>query len=135
MKHTQMFCVAALCSVFALGAWGQSTATISGTVTDPSGAVVVNAHVTVHSLATGADRVINTDTDGLYAVPSLQPGDYNIQATAPGLTRVTQTELISTTRLKRTSTAPRKADHRYNFVLMDSGPLLTECPSTWGRGE
>lgn len=89
MKHTQMFCVAALCSVFALGAWGQSTATISGTVTDPSGAVVVNAHVTVHSLATGADRVINTDTDGLYAVPSLQPGDYKIQATAPGFSTYT----------------------------------------------
>ena len=89
MKHTQVFCVAALCSVFALGAWGQSTATISGTVTDPSGAVVVNAHVTVHSLATGADRVINTDTDGLYAVPSLQPGDYKIQATAPGFSTYT----------------------------------------------
>ena len=89
MKHTQMFCVAALCSVFALGAWGQSTATISGTVTDPSGAVVVNAHVTVHSLATGADRVINTDTDGLYAVPSLQPGDYKIQVTAPGFSTYT----------------------------------------------
>ena len=89
MKHTQMFCVAALCSVFALGAWGQSTAAISGTVTDPSGAVVVNAHVTVHSLATGADRVINTDTDGLYAVPSLQPGDYKIQATAPGFSTYT----------------------------------------------
>jgi hypothetical protein len=89
MKHTQMFCVAALCSVFALGAWGQSTAAISGTVTDPSGAVVVNAHVTVHSLATGADRVINTDTDGLYAVPSLQPGDYKIQVTAPGFSTYT----------------------------------------------
>src|SRR5664279_5276633 len=84
MKHTQKIWIAALCSVCALAAWGQSTATISGTVTDPSGAVVLNARVTVHSLATGNDRIINTDSDGLYAVPSLLPGDYKIQATAPG---------------------------------------------------
>jgi hypothetical protein len=89
MKHTQKFSIAALFSVCALGASGQSTATISGTVSDPSGAVVVNAHVTVHSLATAADRVINTDSDGLYAVPSLQPGDYKVQATAPGFSTYT----------------------------------------------
>ena len=55
---------------------GQSTASLSGTVTDPSGAVVANAQVTVHSLATGDDRVVTTDSAGLYAVPSLVPGDY-----------------------------------------------------------
>jgi outer membrane receptor protein involved in Fe transport len=68
----------------AFGAWGQSTASLSGTVTDPSGAVVAHAHVTVHSLATGADRTIDTDAAGLYVVPSLQPGDYSVRATASG---------------------------------------------------
>ena len=65
-------------------AGAQSTATLSGTVTDPTGAVLPNAHVKVHSLATGADRELNTDGAGLYVVPSLQPGDYEIDATAPG---------------------------------------------------
>jgi hypothetical protein len=64
--------------------FGQSTATLSGTVTDPSGAVVPHAHVVVHSLATGLDRAIDTDAAGLYVVPSLQPGDYSVQVTATG---------------------------------------------------
>ena len=89
MKNIQLLCLSVLLGVCALGAWAQSTATLSGIVTDPSGAVVVNAHVTVHSLATGADRVVDTDSAGMYAVPSLQPGDYKVQATAAGFSSYT----------------------------------------------
>jgi hypothetical protein len=70
-------------------ALAQSTATLSGTVTDPSGAVLPNAQVTVHSLATGLDRVLKTDGAGLYVVPSLEPGDYKVQATASGFSTYT----------------------------------------------
>jgi Carboxypeptidase regulatory-like domain/TonB dependent receptor len=62
----------------------QSTATLSGAVTDPSGAVVPNARVTVQSLATGIERVVVTDEAGLYAVPSLEPGEYQVQVAAAG---------------------------------------------------
>ena len=73
-----------LLGLSSLAAWGQSTASLSGTVTDPSGAVVAGAHVTVHNLGTGLDRVVDTDAAGLYDVPSLQPGDYKVQASARG---------------------------------------------------
>ncbi len=89
MKSTRFLALAAALGACALVARGQSTATISGTVTDPSGAVIVNAHVVVHSLATGADRTINTDSAGLYSVPSLQPGDYSVTATAAGFSAYT----------------------------------------------
>jgi hypothetical protein len=78
-----------LISVFTVHALAQSTATLAGTVTDPSGAVLPNAQVTVHSLATGLDRAIKTDGAGLYVVPSLQPGDYKVQATASGFSTYT----------------------------------------------
>jgi len=77
-------CLVSLAGVFAVSASGQSTATLSGTVTDPSGAVLPNAHVTVHSLATGLNRDIVTDGAGIYIAPSLQPGDYKVSATAAG---------------------------------------------------
>ena len=67
----------------------QSTATLSGTVTDPSGAVVPGAQVTVHSLATGIDRQQVTDSSGLYVVPSLEPGDYQVQVKASGFSLYT----------------------------------------------
>ena len=61
----------------------QSTASLQGTVTDPSGAVVPNAKITVHSLATGQDRIVASDTAGSYTVPSLQPGEYSVTVQAP----------------------------------------------------
>ena len=83
MKLTRFLTLVTLLAC-ALGAAAQSTGSISGTVTDPSGAVVPNAQVTIHSLATGLDRIVKTDSAGLYNVPSLQPGDYRIQAGASG---------------------------------------------------
>ena len=84
MKIAHSVVLASLPVVFSVGAVAQSTANLSGTVTDPSGAVVANVHVKVHSLATGQDREIVTDSAGIYAVPSLQPGDYKLDAVAPG---------------------------------------------------
>ncbi len=84
MRITRFFVYAILLPVCALGAWAQSTASLSGTVTDPSGAVVPNAQVTVHSLGTGLDRIVKTDADGIYSVPSLVPGNYSIAVSASG---------------------------------------------------
>jgi hypothetical protein len=69
--------------------FAQSTATLAGTVTDPSGAVVPGAQVTVHSLATGLDRQLVTDSAGLYVAPSLVPGDYQVQVKAAGFSQYT----------------------------------------------
>ena len=75
--------------IYGVFTFAQSTASLSGVVTDPTGAVVPAARVTVHSLATGIDRDIVTDSAGIYVVPSLQPGDYQLQAIAPGFSTVT----------------------------------------------
>jgi Carboxypeptidase regulatory-like domain/TonB dependent receptor len=62
----------------------QSTANLNGTVTDMSGATVPNAKVVVTNQATGVEWNAQTNSAGLYAVPSLQPGAYQITVTAPG---------------------------------------------------
>jgi hypothetical protein len=64
--------------------FAQSTATLAGTVTDPTGAVVPGANVKVRSLATNTVRETVSDSAGAYVVPSLQPGDYEIRTTAAG---------------------------------------------------
>lgn len=93
MKAIRVFALAIAVGVCALSAWSQSTASLSGTVTDPSGAVVPGARVTVHSLGTGADRVIQTDAAGIYVVPSLIPGDYRLEATAAGFSAYTVSKI------------------------------------------
>jgi hypothetical protein len=57
---------------------------ILGTVTDASGAAVVGATVTIHNVATGIDRMTQTNVDGSYLVPELQIGTYNVTVEASG---------------------------------------------------
>ncbi len=58
--------------------------TILGTVTDPTGAVVSNASITLTNLDTGASTTAKTAVDGQYVVADLAVGHYTIKATATG---------------------------------------------------
>ncbi len=57
---------------------------IYGVVTDPSGAVVPGAMVTVTDVARGVSRTLTTDTAGQYSAPSLTPGAYAVKVEAKG---------------------------------------------------
>ncbi|MBV9146858.1 MAG: carboxypeptidase regulatory-like domain-containing protein, partial [Acidobacteria bacterium] len=60
------------------------TGRIRGTVTDPSGAVVVNATVTATNTKTGVAYNTKSNTTGSYQILNLPVGTYNLSATAPG---------------------------------------------------
>src|SRR5258706_12751717 len=59
-------------------------ATLSGTVVDTTGGVIPNAEVTIKNVATGITRMTITNGSGLYTVPNLQPGPYEITVAAGG---------------------------------------------------
>src|ERR1700733_8011044 len=60
----------------------QTTAQLTGTVQDASGAVIPGATVTLTDQSTGIARVVQTNGRGLYAFPSLVPGTYNVKVAA-----------------------------------------------------
>ena len=65
--------------------WGQALrGSISGTVSDPSAAVVPNAQLTLRALATGAVTKTTTGSDGLYSYQNLMPGAYDLLVAAKG---------------------------------------------------
>ncbi len=68
-------------------------ATLSGTVTDPSGASITGATVSAKNNATGAIRDVTTDAAGLYSMPNLAPGDYVVTVTATGFSTTVQSNL------------------------------------------
>jgi hypothetical protein len=77
-------------------AWAQTTATISGTVTDQSGGVIPRAQIIVTNLDTGQSRALVTDDMGRYYAPALNPGRYKVAAAAKGFERAVQSDITLT---------------------------------------
>src|SRR5215510_14537792 len=65
-----------------------STGALSGTVTDPAGAVVTGANVTATNAATGESRSTVSDANGAYRIPLLPPGSYRVEASSSGFKTV-----------------------------------------------
>jgi hypothetical protein len=87
-----MRCLVAACLLMfvAFPAFSQSrnTGEIRGTVTDPSGAAIAGATVTLTNVDTGVTAVYTTNADGLYDTVSTQTGNYNIAFTAQGFKKL-----------------------------------------------
>jgi hypothetical protein len=84
LTFTSLLLAAFFSSFVALSVVAQSTATLQGTVTDQTGAVVANAKVTVRNQATGIERTVQTDSDGNYQVAALPVGVYRVDVQAGG---------------------------------------------------
>lgn len=81
-----------VCSSAGLHAQGYGT--ISGAVTDQTGALVPSATVTATQTATGRATIVNTGKDGLYVFPSLLPAEYSVSVTATGFETYTQMGIV-----------------------------------------
>src|SRR5213593_3648264 len=74
---------------------GQSTyGSITGSVTDPSGAAITDAQVTLTNLGTAEKRVQPTNADGLYSFVNLIPGNYKIDIEKQGFKRITREPVV-----------------------------------------
>src|SRR5580698_8788230 len=80
--RTKLFVVMAL--LLALPVMGQTLGEITGRITDPSGAGVPDAALTLTNATTNAVRQTKTTGDGDYSFPSLPPGTYKLKAEHPG---------------------------------------------------
>src|SRR3984957_2090810 len=86
-----------LLSVAVLGSAAQvsnSTGSVSGTVTDPQGAAVADANVTVSNKATGTNQVLKTNSDGSFTSGSLPPGDYQIRVESSSFRTIQSTVVV-----------------------------------------
>ncbi len=86
-QNSFSWCVLTVClvlSVTPLFSQSASTGSLTGAVSDQTGAVVPNATVTATNTATNQTRTVTTAADGSYRIPLLEPGTYRIRFAAQG---------------------------------------------------
>lgn len=87
------YAVTLLAASSAMAVAQESTGTISGTVTDPSGAVVPGANVSATNIQTGTVRREKSNGSGLFVITNLAVGNYSLAAEAPGFKRFEATQI------------------------------------------
>src|SRR5580658_3789303 len=84
-RHRSCILSVALATLFSVGAWSQTQlAAVSGTITDPSGAVVPGVSVSIVNQGTGLKRSTLTNTAGAYRFVGLPTGDYSLRIEKTG---------------------------------------------------
>jgi hypothetical protein len=83
-----------LCSGHAL--FAQANAQLTGTVTDPSGAVVGKVPITLRDVGTNVTYAATSNDNGFYAIANLPPGTYELKASFSGFSPYTQTGIVLT---------------------------------------
>src|SRR6267154_707301 len=80
---------------FCIPSYGQLTlSTVRGTASDPSGAVVASAAISLTNLETNAKREVLTGETGDFEIPDLQRGTYRLSATAAGFKTFVADQII-----------------------------------------
>jgi hypothetical protein len=88
MLH-RIFTSAVFCLAIAAACWSQETrGIITGTISDPSGAVIPGATVVVTNTAMGTKTTLTANQGGLYQANYLIPGIYQVEASSPGFRKI-----------------------------------------------
>ncbi len=106
---------------------------ILGSVTDPSGAAVAGATVTVTNVATNVSRTLTTDSDGAYVAAALPPGTYSVRASATGFkTAEHQGALVEVGRDMRVDAALELGATTQTVTVTEAVPLVDTTSATLG---
>jgi predicted porin len=128
------FAVVVLCLLWlamgAFPAWAQTGASLSGVVTDQTGAALRDVAVTIRNADTGATRTIATDGGGHYQASGMPPGRFEIRAAKQGFADETRTGISlavgqdATLDIKMQRSTPDACTSGHEFAT-------TDCTLTW----
>jgi Carboxypeptidase regulatory-like domain/TonB dependent receptor/TonB-dependent Receptor Plug Domain len=126
-------CVFALMALLAQLATAQATSQLNGSVTDPSGAAVAGAKISLTEPATGLQRTATSNASGFYQFLDVPPGSYQLEATATGFALF----LVKVTlQVKLPSTVPVRlqvAGATTSVTVADEAPLINRTDASLGN--
>jgi hypothetical protein len=106
-------------------------ATLSGTITDPSGAVIAGAQVSARNTATGSTKDATTDSAGFYTIPDLPAGPYEVKVTAKGFTTAVESNLTLAVGAQQSLNIPMKVGETSQTVeVSEAAPQIDLTSST-----
>ncbi len=126
--------LAASCMILLLGtgAFAQ-TGTISGTVSDPSGAVIPGVEVTATHVGTSLSRTVLTNERGAYVIPLVPIGGYTVSAVLPGFQTAIRTGIVLNNQSRSTVNLQLQVGNLAETVTVtDSAPLIQSETSSIG---
>src|SRR5207244_634248 len=123
-----------LCFFFALNGFAQViNATLSGTVSDPSGAFIPGTEITATHTGTGVASTALSNESGTYRFASLQPGPYQVHASLPGFrTQTFQVTLGTSQQIRQNFVLQVGAVTQAVEVSVAADQLLTTVSSSVG---
>src|SRR5881409_1294189 len=110
-------------------------ATLSGTVTDTSGAVIPGVMVSIKNRATGVVRNVSTDEAGFYSAPNLLAGNYDVTGSAPGFSTVVQSNILLTVGAQQQINISMKVGESAQLVEVREAAPLVQLTSSVISGE
>jgi len=123
------------CALVASAAWGQgATAQISGTVKDPSGAVLPGAEVTATQTETAIARMTVSNETGAYVLPNLALGPYRLEVSLPGFRTFVQTGIVLQVNSSPVINATLEVGQRSEQIEVQANAALVET-RTSGVGQ
>src|ERR1700677_2815526 len=126
----------AVCLIFATSIYALSQTTtgrIIGNVSDPSGAAVGGATITITDIQRNISRSVTTEASGEYVAPELQPGEYKVHAEAKGFKSVERPSIVVAVAedLRVDITLP-PGQVSETVVVTDEIPLVNSISATLG---
>jgi len=103
---------------------------ISGTVSDRSGAMVANVTVSLKNLATDVSTAVKTNAQGFYSLPNLLPGTYQLTASAPGFETAIRNGIILTVGAQMVSNLEMKVGAINETVEVSDQPADLQLESS-----
>src|SRR6476659_5627249 len=110
--------------------WAQSTAQISGSIADASGAILPGVEVTVTQTDTGAVRSSVTNETGAYVLTNLPVGPYRVEAALPGFRTYVQTGIVLQVNSNPTINAVLEVGQVADQIEVQADAALVETRST-----
>ena len=99
--------------------------TLTGTVTDTTGAVVADAQVTALEVQTGVSQVATTDSIGIYRFTALLPGTYKVTITAKGFSsQETSGVVMRANEIKRVDASLKVGSAAQSVTVTTAPPIL-----------